>query len=58
MAEEDGKPIIRRKTLQLKFKRLGDEFTQSSDQIRYAGHEWIYAPSDLPTFKKETPPAE
>ncbi len=44
----DGKPIVRRKTLQLKFKRLGDEFTPKSSEIRYVGHEWIYATSDLP----------
>jgi hypothetical protein len=44
----DGKPIVRRKTLQLKFRRLGDEFSQNSGQIRFQGHEWIYAPADLP----------
>lgn len=44
----DGKPIVRRKTLQLKFKRLGDEFNPKSSEIRYVGHEWIYATSDLP----------
>jgi hypothetical protein len=44
----DGKPLVRVKTLQLKFKRLGDEFSQNSGQIRYQGHEWIYAPAELP----------
>jgi hypothetical protein len=44
----DGKPLVRVKTLQLKFKRLGDEFSQQSGQIRFLGHEWIYAPTDLP----------
>jgi hypothetical protein len=44
----DGKPIVRYKTLQLKFKRLGDQFNQASNQIRYLGHEWIYAPQELP----------
>jgi hypothetical protein len=44
----DGKPITRYKTLQLKFKRLGDEFNQNSNQIRYLGHEWIYATTELP----------
>ena len=42
----DGKPIIRRKTLQLKFKRLGDEFNQNAGQIRFLGSEWLYATSD------------
>jgi hypothetical protein len=45
----DGKPIVRRKTLQLKFKRLGDEFNHNSGQIRYLGHDWIYATQDLPS---------
>ena len=44
----DGKPIVRRKTLQLKFKRLGDDKTASSDQVRYVGHDWIYATAELP----------
>lgn len=49
----DGKPIIRRKTLQLKFKRLGDEFNQNAGQIRYLGHEWLYATTD--PVAEETP---
>lgn len=44
----DGKPIVRRKTLQLKFKRLGDDRRAGSDQIRYLGHDWIYATAELP----------
>ena len=48
----DGKPIVRRKTLQLKFKRLGDEFNSNSSQIRYLGHEWIYATADLPAVTR------
>jgi hypothetical protein len=44
----DGKEIIRQKVLQLKFKRLGDEFKQEAGQIRYLGHDWIYATSDKP----------
>lgn len=44
----DGKPIVRRKALQLKFKRLGDEFTQKSGQIKYMGHEWVYGTIDMP----------
>jgi hypothetical protein len=45
----DGKPLVRVKTLQLKFRRLGDEYSQNSGQIRFMGHEWVYAPSDLPS---------
>jgi hypothetical protein len=44
----DGKPIVKYKTLQLKFKRLGDEFNQASNQIRFLGSEWIYATQELP----------
>jgi hypothetical protein len=52
----DGKPVIRRKTLQLKYKRVGDEFSQSSDQIRYAGQEWIYATTDAPAAAEDPKP--
>jgi hypothetical protein len=53
----DGKPIIRRKTLQLKFKRLGDEFNQNAGQVRYLGHEWIYATID-PVVEEKPKPAD
>ncbi len=49
----DGKPIIRRKALQLKFKRLGDEYNQQSGQIRYQGHEWVYTTVDSPPLPGE-----
>jgi hypothetical protein len=49
----DGKPLVRRKTLQLKFKRRGDEFNARSEEIEYLGHKWIYATSDLPPASKE-----
>lgn len=51
-----GKPIMRRKALQLKFKRLGDEFTQKAGQIRYMGHEWVYATLDVPVPVLGEPP--
>jgi len=58
----DGNPIIQRKTLKLKFKRLGDENRQNADQIRYLGHEWIYATMELPKFSAastdDAPPAK
>jgi hypothetical protein len=49
----DGKPIIRRKALQLKFKRLGDEYNQNSGQIRYQGYEWVYTTVDSPPLPSE-----
>lgn len=52
----DNKPIMRRKALQLKFKRLGDEFTQKAGQIRYVGHEWVYATLDVPVPVLGDPP--
>jgi hypothetical protein len=59
----DGKPIVRLKTLQLKFKRLGDEFNQHAGQVRYVGHDWIYATAELPPVspddvKKPATPTE
>jgi hypothetical protein len=53
----DGKPIVRRKTLQLKFRRLGDEYTQHAGQIRYQGFDWIYATSDFPIPSQPAEPA-
>jgi hypothetical protein len=41
-------PTIRRKTLQLRFKRLGDDKNHNSNQIRYLGFEWVYATAELP----------
>lgn len=52
----DNKPIMRQKVLQLKFKRLGDEFTQKAGQIRYLGHEWVYAAPDVPVPVLGEPP--
>lgn len=52
----DGKKIVRRKALQLKFRRLGDDKTQDSNQIRFVGHEWVYATSDQPVPIINDPP--
>lgn len=41
------KSIVRRKTLQLNFKRLGDRFLQRSEEIRYESAAWIYRGSSL-----------
>jgi len=51
----DGRPIVRRKALQLKFRRVGDEFRKDSRQIRFVGHDWIYATSELPALMVEEP---
>jgi hypothetical protein len=42
------KPVVRRKTLQLNFKRIGDRFLQHSEEIRFVPPEqWIYRGSQL-----------
>jgi len=44
------KPVVRRKTLQINFKRLGDKFFQKSEEIKFVGPpQWIYraAPVNL-----------
>ncbi|MGH7226794.1 MAG: hypothetical protein ACRELF_26565 [Gemmataceae bacterium] len=53
------KTIVRRKTLQLNFRRLGDRFFQKSEEIRFVQPaQWIYrgyslsAPA-LPSLKEE-----
>jgi hypothetical protein len=39
----DNKQVVRRKTLQLNFKRLGDRYYQHSGEIRFVPpSEWIY----------------
>jgi hypothetical protein len=46
----DGKPkpLVRRKTLQLNFKRLGDKYLMKSEEIRFVPPEqWIYRGSPL-----------
>jgi hypothetical protein len=54
----DTRPVVRRKTLQLNFKRLGDRFNMKSDEIRFqAPAQWMYRGSPLkitlPTAKDE-----
>jgi len=54
---KDTKPVVRRKTLQLSFKRLGDKFLMKSEEIRFQPPaQWIYRGSsikiDLPTPAK------
>jgi hypothetical protein len=47
----DDNNVVRRKTLQLNFRRLGDRYSQDSRDIRYVPPaEWIYRAA---TFQKE-----
>jgi len=41
------KPVVRRKTLQLDFKRIGDRYLQKSDEVRFMKSEWIYRGSQI-----------
>jgi hypothetical protein len=44
----DTDPVVRRKTLQLNFKRLGDRYQMKSEEIRFvAPAEWTYRGSKL-----------
>jgi hypothetical protein len=44
----DTKPVVRRKTLQLSFRRLGDRYLMKSEAIRFAPPaQWIYRGSSL-----------
>lgn len=44
----DGKQVVRRKTLQLNFKRLGDRYLMRSEEIRFVPPaQWIYRGSQL-----------
>jgi len=44
----DNKQVVRRKTLQINFKRLGDRYYQHSGEIRFVEPtEWIYRASGL-----------
>jgi hypothetical protein len=53
----DNKQIVRRKTLQLNFKRLGDRFTQRSGDIRFvAPAEWVYRATEV-SFDAKLPAA-
>jgi len=44
----DTRPVVRRKTLQLNFRRLGDRYEQRSEEIRFQSPaQWIYRGSSL-----------
>src|SRR5262245_2190327 len=44
----DNKQVVRRKTLQLNFRKLGDRFYQHSGEIRFvAPEQWLYRTSSV-----------
>lgn len=44
----DNKQVVRRKTLQLNFERLGDRYSQNSEDIRFRGPaEWVYRATNV-----------
>ena len=43
---EDGKEIVRVKTLQLNFRRIGDDDNIKAQQVKFEGYKWIYATTD------------
>jgi hypothetical protein len=54
----DNKQVVRRKTLQLNFKRMGDRYYQSSEQIRFVPPvEWVYRATKV-TLPASSQPAK
>ncbi len=43
----ETEPVIRRKTLQISFRRFGDGALRRDSDIRYIKHRWIYRASSL-----------
>jgi len=57
--QKDGAPVVRRKTLQLNFKRLGDRYYQKSEEIHFQPPaRWIYRGSELKVPGLPTLPAK
>jgi hypothetical protein len=61
----DNKQVVRRKTLQLNFKRLGDRYYQHSGEIHFvAPVEWVYRATNVtlpgtgPAAKQPAPPPD
>jgi hypothetical protein len=53
----DNKQIIRRKTLQLNFKRLGDRYYQKSEEIHFVPPvEWVYRATNVTVPGSKKPP--
>jgi hypothetical protein len=55
--QEGGDPVVRRKTLELRFKRPGDRFFQHSGEVQFMPPAtWIYRASGLrPPTEREKP---
>jgi hypothetical protein len=51
-----GDVIVRRKTLQLKFQRIGDGALRKDEDIKYINPEWLYRASSLSIPKEEPEP--
>lgn len=51
----DGKEIVRVKTLQLNFKRVGDDDNLKGEQVKFVNYKWIYAttPEPLPVITEK-----
>ena len=43
----DTQPVVRRKTLQLNYRRLGDRYDPKSEEIKFVGKDWIYRGAKL-----------
>ncbi len=55
----DDKEVIRRKTLQLNFRRLADRFSQDARDIRFIPpEEWVYRATDLKSPDAPKAPAK
>ncbi len=55
----DNKQVVRRKTLQLNFKKLGDRYYQHSGEIRFEPPEqWLYRASTLKVTAEGKAPAK
>jgi hypothetical protein len=55
----DNKQIIRRKTLQLNFKRLGDRYTQRTGDIQFVSPaEWVYRATGVNVTTGNTQPRQ
>jgi hypothetical protein len=54
----DAGTVVRRKTLQLKFRRIGEGALRRDEDLRYVGHEWMYRASTLTIPKEEKKPKE
>lgn len=56
---EDDNKVVRRKTLQLNFRRVGDRYHMDSREIRFAPpHEWLYRAVSWSKPAGEAKPAE